>query len=269
MTAKSNVISFRFNGDLKNLEVIISINELVTRYLRIPILELNVATIDKQNNNWKLKSKTLKYTNKNLQKLMGIYQNAEGKNIEISFELLTPSNNYEFKSRDIDISVNYNHKGKINSLNFIVNSQIQIGNNWWDFIEEILRFLRFNKCDVLYGYVFQLDNFKMPAFYVEGIKSEYLSSEEAGKVSKWLKEKKNCDKKMWDIFWINIWHLNSDNFFLVDGIEEIVGCDNVKIIDNVIIFKIAGDLNDFDVMVYDGVRKKLHKYLSSFNLLMQ
>ena len=200
MTAKSNLVSFRFIGNLNDIESVKYLADLIGRYCNVKILDLELAIIDKQSRYWKFKSKTLKYTDNNLTKLGEIYKDAAGKQIEVSFELSTPLKNWEFRSRDIDASVNVGLSGNINSLNFVINSEHLIEPSWAVFIKDILGFLKTKACQVLYGFVFQMDNIKMPAFYIEGIKSEYLTPEESQKAINWSRNKKHCGIKMWDVF---------------------------------------------------------------------
>ena len=66
---------------------------------------------------------------------------------------------------------------------------------------------------------------------------------------------------------MNIWNLDADSIFSTDKIRKIVGNENIKVEDNLVTFQLDDRLSNFDIMRFDGSRKKIHDYLKAINLL--
>ena len=269
MADKSFVLSIRFKGDVNKMKAIYFLEEIVKRYFNISFKELNITCLDKSKPNWKIKSRTLKFKKSNIKKIEQIVSNNIDRNINIDFELVTLKDGYVFKSRDVEVSAICQKSDSTNSLNLIVNDQLSLKTSWMDFIEEIVSFVKNQNCKVIYGFLFLLENLKMPAFYVEGIGSNELSVSEQKSVNLWREEKENCEEKIWDIFGINILLLNTYKSISINEIIKIVGDQNVKFLnDNLVMIQLKEKLNDFDVLKYFGSRKDLFDYFKSKDLIV-
>lgn len=268
MVDRSIIFSVRFEGSLRQDHTIQYLTEIFkTRYNK-SFQELNYTITDKTKFYWKQKNKGGKYTQKSFDKFKETLTRS-GDKILVDFELLTNLDNCEYKSRDIDVSVDYSQVDRIKSLNFVFNSSWGLSVDFTDFAMIICTMLAEQNCEVLYGVTFEMENSKMPIFFIQGIRSENLSRNEQEMVNVWSANRESCSEMVWDIFWGNI--LSRNHLLKIrsrlDQIESL-GWD-VKFLGNDLIWIRSRErLSDFSIKDYKGSRKYLHSIFEESNLIM-
>lgn len=263
MKNQSIILSFRFTGALQQINAVYFFSDLLKNWFNKSINELSYSVTDKSKFYWKQKTKNLKYSETNLIKFEKEVINLKENNY-INFGLNKYLDNLEDYKKDIDFSINY-YIDTINNINIILNTEIYINTDWKGFIKEIIYFLLEQKCNLCYGFVFNVDNTKNPMFFVEGIGNENIIKKEKDKLFIWSNNKKQCENKIWDIFWgnlLNIKHKINDNSF--NKIKEIVGEENILLInDQLFWYNLNDSLTDFDILKYSKERKELYNYFNS------
>lgn len=266
---KSIVISIRFRGDLNQEETILFYSELFRNNYNKLFSELHYTITDKSKYNWSQKTKGGKLTDKSFSKFKNVIAIANEKTI-VDFELLTNLQDCEYKSRDIDISITYNQLSDIKSLNFILFSGWANEINFIDFIKISDNLLKNQNCNLLSGYAMELENSKMPSFYIQGIKTEGLNSVEEHRLLTWSAYNQHCDSKFWNVFWGNIiskGHLNN-KFSLIEDVIKIVGEENVvKLSNDVFWFNINSTISNSNSDIYLSQKKMLTDLFKKNNLL--
>jgi len=264
MEKQSIILSFRFTGALQQIEAVNFFSEQFKKWFNKSISELNYTITDKSKSSWKQNTKNLKFTDSNVLKFKELLLENKEK-IYIDFELLKGLENIVYKSTDIDFSILYNHTETINSLNIILNTALYRNTDWKGFAKEIVHFLNEQSCNILYGFVLNLDNTKLPVFFVEGIGNENLNKKEQEKLFIWSNNKYQCENKIWDIFWGNIItskHIENTN--ILNEIEKIVGKENIlPLTSNLTWFNLNEPLTDFDITEYSLSRKELYNCFKS------
>jgi hypothetical protein len=268
---KSIVLTFRFIGNLSQIKTINYINELYRTLFSRSFESLNYSILDKTSSNWKQKTKTLKFNQLNINKYEEILS-SKSDNVYIDFELTKELKNSSFKSRDIEFSVSYKLFERINSLNFIFNYKLYESLELNLFSKNIVDFIQDNNCELYYGFILNVSNSKNPSLYIEGIGNYEISQKEQNKLDIWLKGTKDCDKKIWDIFWGNIISLKiikEEKKKFIAEITEIVGDENCYLLSqNLFWINLEEDLKDFEILKYDKIRDKLYNYFKIRDLIL-
>lgn len=264
---KNIVLSFRFMGLLSQKEAIDFFSNLFINQFNKTIGSLNYNIIDKTTDNWKLKSKSVKYTEKNKKKYFELISSVDDKH-EIDFELVRYLENAFYKYRDIDFSILYNMSDKINSINIVLNYSEYNDTDWKSFVNKIVRFIINQGCKICYGFMFSIENEKNPPFYVEGISNGILKKREEKKLIIWLNNKfRICNEKIWDVFWGNI--ISTYDNKIINDIKNMVDKNNfLQLSSNIIWFNLKESLKDFDILKYSEERKKLYNYFKSKGLIL-
>lgn len=254
MGQKSIVVTLKFLGAFDQGSAIIYLRSFFLDSFNLNFEEMSYTITDKSTSSWKQKTKTLKFTDQNIEKFTQLH-NSLKENIFIDFELLRLLKDYEFKSIDIDLSVTYSSnngaKDEINTLKFIFNYNNHKNIDFDSFSSNIIDYLSNCNCKVIYGFITCIENKKNPAFYVEGIGNDKISEEEMRKLQTWQREMKNCDKKIWDIFWGNF---ISTEFLesspeLLSEIERVLDKKNIrKVNSNLYFFRLVGGLEKYNLV---------------------
>jgi hypothetical protein len=271
MSEKSIVVSLNFKGELPQILSISFFDSYFRQEFKKEIQYLNFTISDKTNNNWKQKSKSLKFTSSNLKKYEKILSNKNCK-IDVSFELLRNLDPYIYKSKDIDFSVTLNQfDSPINSLNIVLNSSFYSGVVLRDFVQLVSNLLIRNNCDLVYGFVFCLSNSKGPSFYIEGIGYPKIKKDESEKLKNWLNNKSSCESKIWDIFWGNV--VSSKHLKIIPNalkkLNEILGGSNVVMLNNDLLwFNINDNILEFEILEYGVERKRLYNLFKEEDMLI-
>jgi len=265
---KSIVISICFDGLIDQIACIQFVSDLFKMHYGKVFSDLYYTITDKTKTNWKQKTRGGKFTEKRFFKFTDHVSLIDDK-ISVDFELLTNQKNYEYKSRDIDISFSHNQMDVIKSITSIISVEDNETTNIKELLKSLVSFLLNQKCNIWYGSVFIMENIKLPAFYVHGIQTENLTPAEEEILSKWADGRKGCNKKIWGIFWGNIIsknHLNGDS---IKNIKKTVGEENVfQYADNLFWFNLPESLNNFELTKYSTKREELHMCFQKNNLLL-
>jgi hypothetical protein len=266
----SIIISFRISGILPELCFINFITEQFENLFSKTFSTLSYTITDKSSFYWKQKTKSVKLTVSNLQKLEEILF-LKNQNIDVSFELLKNTVGCEFKSRDIDFSVSYSNSENINGLNFILSDKLFKEKDLKTLVQIISTYLLKQNCQVLYCFISNVENEKLPAFYIEGIGTPSLSRFETQRIKVWSANKLSCDEKIWDIFWGNIISTKHIvNEYLISDVEKMIGKDNaVLLAPGLLLFNLPESLNSFEISNYSSKRKEIYDYFSNLDLIMK
>lgn len=182
-----------------------------------------------------MRGKTLKYSKANIDKfILELPNNFDGG----GFALSTYLPDFKYKSIDIKLSISYNPNiySDNSFITITVNKDFFYadGNNnkLIDFYIKTIDFLKSIDKQITYGFIFSMINEKFPAMFAAGIGNYNLTKEEEAELQIWAERNSESDKKVWRIFWGNLIttdHLRAEGS--IDKIKEIVGNDNVYIID--------------------------------------
>ncbi len=261
MKEKSVCISIKFKKNLNQEETILFFSELLKNKFNKIFEEFHYTITDKTKSNWKQNTKNGDFTTIRFNKFKDLQKTLNNKTT-IDFELLTNLKNYIFKSMDIDVSFSYNQTNDIKSLDFIFNNTWVSQSPLLEFINSAILFIESQKGKTIYGYVLELPNEKMPAFYIQGISNGKLIKKEENILSYWSNNIPYCENKIIDVFWGNI--ITSEHILGIEklkDIQEIVGTENVKLItSNILWFNINEPISNFEISKYSIQRKKLFNY---------
>lgn len=213
------------------------------------------------NDSYKSINKSVLFKEKNTQIF---YDNLINNKVN-SFEIFKLSDNFEYKSKDTDISFSYKKsydQADFNSVMLQLRGDLikgKIDNNGiTKLISDLINILISENHEIKYGFIFSMDQDKFPKFFTDGIESENLTKQEEKMAFVWGNKQSNCDKKIWDIFWGNIL---TNNHFL-DNITKEKICslfgDNyiTKLTDNVMICYLPDDILENPRIGIDSSNKK-------------
>lgn len=257
-----------FTGQINQIYSVQFFQEIFKSYYNKSFVEIFYTIIDKTKENWKLKTRGGRFTESRFSKFSEEVKQTLDKNVVINFELLTNTENFEYKTRDIDISVSYSQNQQINSISVVIDAKNAIY-NVKQLFNAILNFLLTQNCKLIYGFVFIMENKKFPIFYARGVKTENLTVTEEDILTRWLDVEQNLDKKVWEIFWGNLLskkHLNSD---LIEYLINILGEENViQYPDSDLLwFNLPEPLSTFELSTYSNARKQLIGFFQQNDLL--
>jgi len=165
--------------------------------------ELSYSTLVKG----RLKTKTVKFTDANVEKFRGDLPDV----VDKGFELLTLLPGWEFKSRDKRFSVSYNEEFNQRGDRILT---ISLNKESWlamhsagkvsELYVEIARHITEKGGELVYGFVFSMASEKLPGLFISGIGNDHLSSREEEWLEAWTDGKGQCDRKIWTVFWGNL-----------------------------------------------------------------
>lgn len=261
---KSLVASISFDGHINQIDCIELVNNLFKKHLNKTFSELHYTITDKSKFYWKLKNRGGKFTDKMYGRFKEQVALATDK-IAIDFSLSTLQNEWEYKSRDLDISFSYNQAESLSD--FIIS--VSDGNDsstFRELINALINFLITQNCALTYGAIFAMPNSKLPGFFIQGIKTENLTAHEETIISKWPGQDRK--EKIWEVFWGNIISKGHMDTNLMNKVEAIVGVENTsKYTDDVLWFNLPEELIKFDINQYSNKRKQLLDYFDGRGLL--
>jgi hypothetical protein len=198
---RSYVFTVRFDGFLNQVALVKYYSALLKS--DFVIQKMNVSILDKSKPSWKLKFKSYKMSDKSLDKLSQTQESLTRDEI-MDVELLSVLQGSEFASKDIEFSMMMSHKTENRSLTFIFSEPKAKEFDWQKFVSTTVERLSIELIKIKYGFGFLIENRVMPAFYVQGVSSDNLTKHEEFEVSKWASQQGDCERKIWDLFPINI-----------------------------------------------------------------
>jgi hypothetical protein len=266
---RSVVIALRFKGEINQIDTINFLKQLFWNKLNDSFEEITYSLLDKTKSNWRLKTKSLKFTENNFRKYQEVV-NSLSEKYELSFELSKYLKDYNYKSIDLDFSVIYN-SNEINSINLRLNFNNHKNIDFKELTICIVKYLMKINCQILYSFVTCIDDLKFPFCYVEGVSTTNMSQKEKKKIEIWSNSSNNCDIKIWEIFWFNIIsfnHYNGKNIIL-EEIANVVGLNNVEMYSgDLYSFQLNENIENYDVLKCTKERNLLYKIFNKNDLLM-
>ena len=256
------VIMFQQEG-IGQLTIMDYFTALVKRLYNSDFKQLSYTT----RSGGSLKTKTVKYSNENVKKFI----NDLPYNINEGFELLSLLPDWKYKSRDINYSVLFNSKFNDKNQQLLVltlNKEAyyrQYSNRRIvELYIEILNFLRENNAKLIYGFIFSMENEKLPSMYLAGIGSGHLSNKEEENLQIWAERNSDADCCIWNIFWGNLVtkeHLKS--LATLEKVQAIIGKENFYLIDSsTYLFNLPEESLLFTAE-YNGIKRKLRGLFNS------
>lgn len=184
-----------------------------------------------------LRSKTLKFSNKNIEKMLldipynGFYATKYLANLENKFT------DFEFALR-----FNFNFNEKLSYVLVTINKQIFLKKYNYNFLKifffHFITYLFKEDLQIAYGFVFAMENEQFPNLFVNGIGYYQMPSELRKELNIWTDNWDECGSKIWRIFWGNLIsdrHLKTPDS--LNRIKEIVGEENFfKVSDSLFFF---------------------------------
>ncbi len=262
---RSIAFSIRFKNRIFIERIINYFNTIVVNNDDKQFDEISYTITDKSTFNWKQKSKSLKYSSKNLEKFYTILNELSDKKVSITFELLKLLDDWRYKSVDLDFSVSYKELGEEVpfSLNIILDFDKHkkvLSFNEVPFFKDIIQFLDTEKADIVYGFVNVIEKNKLPSFYIEGILSDGLNRKEEDFLTIWANKKDECSYYIWDLFLGNIIskkHIKKDTF---KSIEKILIPNQIMQLSPNLFFI---TLNNGENIVNKSLKKRLKPYFKT------
>lgn len=145
-----------------------------------------------------------------------------------------------------------------------INSNIQDA-----FMTLLKQFKRIGKME--YGFLHAMPASKLPLAYFSGISNNELTNDENNRLRIWKGNKQKYKELIWDVFLGNIIKENILNNNIISEIKSIVGCTNVYNWDDIVIFFLPCDLDDWIIGNEKAlkIQSELIELFKSNNLLME
>jgi hypothetical protein len=114
-----------------------------------------------------------------------------------------------------------------------------------------------------------MSNNKFPSIYSQGIITENLTKEEKYILTVWSENARNCENKIWNIFWGNIISKKHIQINTKSEIENLVGKENmIELAIDLYWFNIPEEIAECDFTKSTVIKNKLLQHFKENNLVM-
>lgn len=204
----------------------------ITNLFNISIDEINYS-------DYKSKTKFMKYTSKNIEKINNIYNDL----ISIGVKKFKEIKNYQDCQLDItyDIAFSDEVPGRIR---IIIDCDLVNNKSIKDYFVEIIIILNEYQIKLVYGLSFVMKSSSEPLYFSSGIATGSMTPEQKEIAYSYnsMREYKN---KIWDVFWLNIINKRIMDEVGIDKIIEIIGNENITLIKNFYLLALPTDESEY------------------------
>lgn len=258
------VIGFFINkpGCIVSSENILMLSDFVSKFYKMDYTNFSYCETQE---NGKSKTKSFKYTEKNIDKFASSYSS----NIT-AIGLYKLKNDNSYLNTDLLLEYLLTDKNDIPiTIHIILDAQM-IDKFCSDHLISLADQIKKFGLDLQYGIAFLMERKKMPSYFLSGMQTPELREEErkiANALSLNIREYRN---KVWDIFWYNIIKKNLINESMLKKIEQIVEKDNIIEFDDKYIIRLpVAEFNYLkDEKQYNTYQSKLRKIFQHNDSIM-